>query len=375
MNNSELDHDRRHGPRSSPPRCGRRGVARLTVAAVVGLVGAGVAASGAGPVAAGDEPTVVASGLDQPRGLTIAADGSLLVAEAGRGGSDGCVGPILTAEPMCLGPTGAVTQVKRNGQQRRIVEGLPSIANQSDGNFAFGPADVSTDRGRVYVAINGPGDDLDRSELDPAYADALGTVQRLTGVRTHLLADLAAFEAAENPHPTLLQSNTQAVQTVGRRVFATDAAGNTVHDVTDGDVDLVAVLPDRTSGSTSYEAVPSGLAEGPDGALYLSDVTGAPFPTGGAMVWRLGPNGFVPYATGFTTAIDLAFGPDGSLYVVENFPGRVLRLDPGATDASGAEVVAEGLTFPTGIAVRDDGAVYVSDNGVFAGIGRVVRIG
>lgn len=143
------------------------------------------------------------------------------------------------------------------------------------------------------------------------------------------------------------------------------------------DIELLEVFPDRSGDEGSYEAVPSGLAEGPDGALYLSDLTGAPFPEGGAIIWRLGPDGFEEYATGFTTAESLAFGPDGDLYVVETRPGsegRVLRLDAGETDGSKAEVIAEGLSFPTGIAVDDDNKVYVSNKSTVAGGGEILRI-
>ena len=129
---------------------------------------------------------------------------------------------------------------------------------------------------------------------------------------------------------------------------------------------------DREQGGVHYEAVPTNLASGPDGAVYLSDLTGAPFPEGASIVWRWDGHAFVPYAEGFTTAIDLAFGPDGSLYVVENrsiigLSGRVIRQAPNGTRT----VVIDNLNFPTGIAVGDDGAVYVSNCGVCAGGGEV----
>ena len=74
----------------------------------------------------GAAPTVVAIGLDNPRGLTFGADGTLYVAEAGRGGSGPC---FVSSEPnlVCLGATGAITQV-REGTQTRIATGLPSLA-------------------------------------------------------------------------------------------------------------------------------------------------------------------------------------------------------------------------------------------------------
>ena len=55
-------------------------------------------------------PEVVASGLDNPRGLDVTPWGTVYVTEAGRGGEGPCiVGP--EGESTCAGATGAVTKV------------------------------------------------------------------------------------------------------------------------------------------------------------------------------------------------------------------------------------------------------------------------
>ena len=85
------------------------------------------------------------------------------------------------------------------------------------------------------------------------------------------------------------------------------------------------------------------------------------------------------FADSFKTIIDIAFGPDGSLYVLDitsgifglNPPGRLLRVAP---DGTRTIVADDGLLFPSSVAVSDEGAVYVSNRGIFPGGGEVVRI-
>jgi hypothetical protein len=129
------------------------------------------------------------------------------------------------------------------------------------------------------------------------------------------------------------------------------------------------VLPN----GTTIDAVPTNMVFGPDGALYVSTLTGVPFPEGAATVWRWDGVQVTPYAEGLTAAIDLGFGSDGSLYVVEmrsviGLSGRVLRIAPGGART----VVADGLDFPTGIAVGHR-AFYVTNHGISPGTGEVLR--
>ena len=55
-----------------------------------------------------------------------------------------------------------------------------------------------------------------------------------------------------------------------------------------------------------------------------------------------------------------------------NLAGSLLRFAPGSDEP---EVIArEGLVSPTGVAVADDGSVYISNFGYFPGDGQVVKI-
>ena len=88
---------------------------------------------------------VVATGLDNPRGLDW-SHGWLFIAEAGTGGDGSCI-PGIFAPEICLGRTGSVSVVTPTGRQRRIFDGLPSLAGP-DGTFAYGLSDLSVKDGR-----------------------------------------------------------------------------------------------------------------------------------------------------------------------------------------------------------------------------------
>ncbi len=134
----------------------------------------------------------VATGLDNPRGMDLWR-GTLFIAEAGTGGNGSCV-PGIFAPEICLGRSGAVTAVTHSGRQRRIFEGLPSLAGP-DGTFAYGPSDVSIKDGLVYVSVGGPNEVEYRELVTEAIARKLGTVQLLLGRGSITLGSMAEFIA------------------------------------------------------------------------------------------------------------------------------------------------------------------------------------
>src|SRR4051794_27852462 len=84
---------------------------------------------------AGNGWQTVASGLDNPRGIDVAANGDIWIAEAGRGGAGPCQPGEGGGPPSCFGNSGAFTVV-HDGQQRRVVSGLPSFGDQGTGDNA-----------------------------------------------------------------------------------------------------------------------------------------------------------------------------------------------------------------------------------------------
>lgn len=183
----------------------------------------------------------------------------------------------------------------------------------------------------------------------------------------------------------------------GKRVVA-DAGANALNEVAaNGGVSTLAVFPDRMVEAPPFlelppgteipmDAVPTSVAIGPDGHYYVGQLTGFPFPVGGANIYRIPAQGGVPevYAEGFTAIIDVAFGADGSLYVLEiakngllnafifnDWTGALIRVTSNGTRT---EIAAGALFAPGGVAVGSDGTLYVTNNGIFSGSGQVLRI-
>ena len=132
----------------------------------------------------------------------------------------------------------------------------------------------------------------------------------------------------------------------------------------------------------NMEPVPTSIAEGPDGSLYVGQLTGFPFPVGGARVYRVPAGGGTPtiVAEGFTNIIDIAIGPDGAAYVLEHdanslaVAGNVGRLTKIGPFGLRTELAAGLLVTPGKIAVGADNAVYVTVNSTSAGTGELLRI-
>jgi hypothetical protein len=358
----------------------------LAAATLLVVTASPATASPASSTASGSRVEVIATGLDNPRGLIVGPGGVVLVTEAGRGGSGPCA-PGPQGREFCFGTTGAVTAVFR-GHQRRVVTGLPSFG-APDLSEALGPHDIALTRSGALVTI-GLGTDPANRDLLGATGRKLGTILKVPSQR--IFADLAAFEAANDPDQdqpgTGPDSNPYGmIPAKNGGVIVTDAGGNDLLRVDKrGGISTLAVFPVQPTPGPGgaiipMHFVPTTVVRGPDGALYVGQLTGFPFPVGGARVWRIVP-GQAPtvFASGFTNIIDIAFDKRGRLLVLEIFHNGLLSGNPAgalfrvAKNGDRTEIAAGSLTTPTSVAVGKDGTLYVSNKGTLVDVGEVLKI-
>ncbi len=318
--------------------------------------------------------TQVMSGLDAPRGLAWGPEGGLYVTEAGDGTATGPCTPVAVAT-NCYSETGKITRLYR-GRQERVVTGLPSIFNTGRRDVV-GPNDLSFQgRGTLFVTIGWGGDPTLRANLGTVGSNVGVLLQVQPSGHWRFDADISDFEAAHNPVGVPVDSNPYGVLVIAGDKYVTDAGGNDLLRVAaNGNVSLVATFPPASNGA---EAVPTEVERGPDGALYVSLLTGAPFTAGVAGVYKIVDGQPQLVQGGFKTITDFTFGPDGSMYVLEHAssptffggPGRLTRIAPNGART----LITSALNRPTSVLVGDDGAIYVSNNGVSIGAGEVLRI-
>jgi hypothetical protein len=340
----------------------------------------------------------IATGLNNPRGLAFGPEGALYVAEAGSGGAGPC-GPGADGV-RCYGASGSITRLDlRRGTQERVATGLPSLAVE-DGTFGEGVHDIAfVGRGHAHVVIGFGGNPEIRETDFPGVGSRFARLAELgPNGRWKLTSDLGAYEILANPAGDEIDSNPYGILALpGKRIVADAGANALIQIAANGVITTLAAFPDRWVDAPPFlglppgtqipmDAVPTSVVLGPDGDYYVGQLTGIPVPVGGANVYRVPSGGGTPeiFAGGFTAIIDITFGPDGSLYVLEiarnglleafesgDWTGALIQVAP---DGTRTEIASEELFAPGGVALGDDGAIYVTNNGIVSGTGEVLKI-
>jgi hypothetical protein len=382
---------------------------------LVPLAAALACAVAAAPASAhnGVRVKTIAKGLDNPRHVAVSHHGDVYVAEAGRGGNHATSKSCFdSAEGFaCTGATGAVTKVSAHRghfHQRRVLKGLASFA-PADGSSAIGPHGVFATRHGVYVTNGGPTAPTRGTPpvvvlRDPTLV-AEEPISRLYGTllklkkhqRAKLVADLWRFERDNNPDEQvgnpLIDSNPVDVFAGHGTLLVADAGGNTVLKISRGGrVRVLSLFPNIPQPNpfipgaiVQMNAVPTGIVAGPGGAYYMSQLTGFPFPLGGAKIFKIDPltGAATTYASGFTNVMDLDFGRDGTLYVLEidhdsllagTKEGAIWAVPPNGGTPERITLPDGKLIEPGGLAVAGRRTLVVSNHGREAGNGEVLEI-
>lgn len=365
----------------------RRKLSKASLATLAALkAGSLVHAQDATPVddaspVPGGEPEVLATGLADPRFIVIDGD-NVYFTESGTGGDE----PVFTvagegtpepADPISMsGHTGKLSVLSAaDGSITEIVSDFRSYTFGDHGEIV-GAAGLALDgAGSAFVAVGAPGPFVG----DMTLTGEEGVVYKvdLASGEKEVIADLVTWEIEQNPDPAAIDSNLYGAEYLDGVVYVADAGGNTIIsvDAETGEVATFAVtggleapfLPETGNpargGEMEIDSVPSCVVAGPDGRLYVSYVTGGPFPAGGAPVDAFSVDGTEErVAEGLTMVGDLAFDSSGRMYAsvistnfVEQAPGQVVRIE----EDGSITPVMDGIPVPAGIAFDAADNLYV----------------
>lgn len=330
-------------------------------------------AANALPSAAQDGPKSLASGLNSPRAIFIAEDGTVYIVESGSGGTTptGMTGP--SGLEALSGATGRVSTLGEDGTLTPVLNDLPSV--DMGGSEISGPAQIAVTETSVWL-LTGAG-----PTNQPLYFSLLELDRATNRIKTTI--DLLGYEAANNPDGKEIDSNpVDFVVADDGTVYIADAGGNDLLKWTaDGGLETLIVWENND--------VPTSVDLGPDGNLYVSFLTPFPFAEGAARIEVVSPDGeTVKQYTGLTLAVNVVVTDDGSIYAVEFGRFDLAAAGPDSSpwiansgrivmvSDEGITPVAEGLNFPYGLAQNADGAWLVTSASAYspAGSGEILLI-
>ena len=323
--------------------------------------------------------TVIASGLDGPRGLKFGPDGNLYVAEAGTGGKNSTVGTCAQVPspvgPYTGGKTARISMIRPDGTRSTVVDHLPSGLSALPTGDTLGVADIAFIDGELYAVLAGGG----CSHGNPDTPNAVIKVDRDAGT-WHQIADLSQF-VMTHPAAHVNPDDFEPDETF----YGMIAARDTLYVVGPNHGQVLAVRPDGDVrqlidiSATQGHIVPTTIAVN-GGAFHVGNLNTFPIVPGTAQILDISRKGEILNATpGFTTIVGLAYR-NYRPYAVElstepGSPapgtGKVVRLGNSGT----IEDVATGLTLPTALTFGPDGNLYVSNFGAAGpGSGEIVHI-
>ncbi len=325
--------------------------------------------------------TVVAGGLNGPRGLKFGPDGALYVAEAGSGGDTS--GLSCEQVPSPVGPYhgGLTARVSRisAGHRTTVVDGLPSGKSSLPSGDTVGAADVAFIGDKLYVLLAGGG----CSHGNADKPNGVIQVDVAHGTWSYV-ANLSAFEAANPPanrEPSLEDwepdGTWYGMVAVGGDLYATEPNHQEIDRISPATGKIHRVVDISPTSKTWIG--PTGITY--HGNFFFGNLAPFPIAPGSANVFKLTPSGnFKVWDAGLTTVVGVAFDHRDRLYALElsdgpGFPnpgvGKLVRISPSGR----AEDILTGLVVPTAMTIGPDGAIYISNFGAAPpGLGQIIRV-
>jgi len=305
--------------------------------------------------------------LNDPTSLAIAPDGSLYIGDRGNN------------RVLRRGTDGTVRTVVGNGMAGMGGDGGPATQAQLDGpsGIAVGPD------GSLYVADATYGNGRVRQ------VDAVGVITTVIGMAPDVPVSTLGGTSYNCPADSYLDFDSGPIPSLQLCLNSSGVAAGPdgsvyVADITPGHI--LRATPDglvRRVAAGSLRG-PTNIAVSADGSLYIAD-------TAAGLVCRVGPDGAISTVAGggndtsgasvpgthaaLNGPSGLSLAPDGSLYIAESGAHRVRRLAPdgtittvagtgvAGTAGDGGPATQAQLNGPNGLAVADDGSLYIADAG------------
>jgi hypothetical protein len=325
--------------------------------------------------------TVIATGLNEPRGLAFApgSPGSLYVTEAGSGaGTTGAIAVIS-------GPGGASPTLSRT---------VIGLASTTDASGISGAAGITVaPNGIVFFIMSQSTNAMlaANPKLAPSLANQFGHIIKTTDLGGKTIAtDVGDFDNTWGPaNPTGIFANSASR-------YVVDAGSNTIDEITATGIRVVAMLPAPVAGS----AAPVCVDQGPDGYLYVgTQAMGAYVATGytpQSKIYRVPTylsntklDDTYVWASGFYPISGCGFGAKSVNFFVTEYvtsslsgPGAVVQVALNADGTAGPRTTLGGglLSYPSSFASAGNGAIYVINHSTASvysdgtGGGEVVRV-
>jgi hypothetical protein len=334
-----------------------------------------------------DRGGVLAEGLSDPRGIAAGGAGRVLVAESGNG-------TLTLVEPRRGGKVSVSTFASLPSEDGGGPVDVAFKSLNKTWVLATLPPEEGGGGGGQLLRLNRKGKIVEKIDIagyqqgdpDPDDQEGLPEESNPNGLALLPGGGILVADAANND--LLLVDTRREITTVAR--FKPELV-----PWPDG-----LPFPGPPAGTpVPAEAVPTAVAIGPDGAWYVSELKGFPFAKEASRIWRIEPGSegatcdpanpssgpCQTVGTGFTSVIDLAFGRDGTMYVLEIVKEGLLGVEVFGDPPIGAlwavkngvktELAAGTLMAPGGVSVGFDGSLSVTTGTVFGpGGGAVVRI-